>query len=99
VGDLVRASAEVGQGEYACRILLHGRGLGDDSPIAIYGARDERMSEWVIQENSTFMIKPMVMRGQRERYIYWGDTVVTTPGGARRLGRQAPRIMEIGTRD
>jgi Xaa-Pro aminopeptidase len=96
VGDLVRASAEVGRGDYACRILLHGRGLGDDSPIAIYGARDGRMSEWTIQENSTFMIKPMVMRGQRERYIYWGDTVVTTPGGARRLGRQAPRILEIG---
>ena len=75
---------------------MHGRGLGDDSPIAIYGTRDRSMAEWIIQENSTFMIKPMVMRGQRERYIYWGDTVVTTPTGARRLGRQPARILEIG---
>jgi Xaa-Pro dipeptidase len=96
VGDLARASAEVAHGEYVCRILMHGRGLGDDSPIAIYGTRDRTMSDWVIQENSTFMIKPIVMRGERERYIYWGDTVVATQTGARRLGRQPPRIMEIG---
>lgn len=96
VGDLVQASAQVAHGEYVCRILMHGRGLGDDSPIAIYGTRDRSMAEWIIQENSTFMIKPMVMRGERERYIYWGDTVVTTPTGARRLGRQPARILEIG---
>jgi Xaa-Pro aminopeptidase len=97
VGDLVHASEQVADGSpYTCRILMHGRGLGDDSPIAIYGARDERMSRWVIEANSTFMIKPMVMRGQRERYIYWGDTVVATPSGARRLGQQLPRILEIG---
>jgi Xaa-Pro aminopeptidase len=97
VGDLVKASAAVAQATpYTCRILMHGRGLGDDSPIAIYGARDERMSNWVIQANSTFMIKPMVVYGQRERYVYWGDTVVATESGARRLGRQPPRIMELG---
>jgi Xaa-Pro aminopeptidase len=96
VGELARASAAVADGEYTCRILMHGRGLGDDAPIAIYGTRDRTMSDWVVQANSTFMIKPIVMRGERERYIYWGDTVVATPGGARRLGRQPPRIMEIG---
>ena len=34
---------------FTCRILMHGKGLGDDAPIAIYGTRDSRMSDWPIE--------------------------------------------------
>jgi Xaa-Pro aminopeptidase len=96
IGDLVRACDEVAHGTpFTCRILMHGKGLGDDAPIAIYGTRDQRMSEWPIQINACFVIKPMVMRGEREQFVYWGDTVVATANGARRLGSQPVGLLQI----
>jgi Xaa-Pro aminopeptidase len=97
VGDLNRACADITQGTpYTCRILMHGKGLGDDAPIAIYGTRDQRMAEWPIEINSCFVIKPMVMRGDKEQFVYWGDTVVATATGARRLGSQPVGLLQVG---
>jgi Xaa-Pro aminopeptidase len=96
VDDLTRACDDLGRGTpYTCRILMHGKGLGDDAPIAIYGTRDERMANWPIEINSCFVIKPMVMCGEREQWVYWGDTVVATPDGARRLGSQPVGLLQI----
>ena len=96
VGDLVRACDDVASGTpFTCRILMHGKGLGDDAPIAIYGARDERMSSWPIESNACFVIKPMAMRGEKEQFVYWGDTVVATPDGARRLGSQPVGLVQL----
>jgi Xaa-Pro aminopeptidase len=96
IGELVAACADVTEGTpFTCRILMHGKGLGDDAPIAIYGTRDKRMSEWPIKLNSCFVIKPMVMRGEKEQFVYWGDTVVATATGARRLGSQTVGLMRI----
>jgi Xaa-Pro aminopeptidase len=97
VGDLTRACDDMGRDTlFTCRILMHGKGLGDDAPIAIYGTRDERMANWPIELNSCFVIKPMVMRGDREQFVYWGDTVVATVDGARRLGSQPFGLMQVG---
>ncbi|MBV9595884.1 MAG: class II aldolase/adducin family protein [Chloroflexi bacterium] len=50
VGELVAACADsVVDAPFSCRILMHGKGIGDDAPIAIYGARDKRMSDWPIE--------------------------------------------------
>jgi Xaa-Pro aminopeptidase len=96
IGDLTRACDDLGRGtQFTCRILMHGKGLGDDAPIAIYGTRDERMANWPIEINSCFVIKPLVMRGEREQFVYWGDTVVATADGARRLGSQPVGLMQI----
>jgi hypothetical protein len=38
----------------------------------------------------------MVMRGEKEQFVYWGDTVVATPNGARRLGSQPVGFFELG---
>jgi Xaa-Pro dipeptidase len=96
IGDLVRASETVAQGTpFTCRILMHGKGLGDDAPIAIYGTRDKRMSEWPIENNACFVIKPMVMQGDKQQFVYWGDTVVATPHGARRIGTQPVGLWQI----
>ncbi|MGI9147902.1 MAG: M24 family metallopeptidase, partial [Chloroflexota bacterium] len=59
IGDLVRASEQATRGtDFTCRILMHGKGLGDDAPIAIYGTRDRRMADWPIETNACFVIKP-----------------------------------------
>jgi hypothetical protein len=37
----------------------------------------------------------MVMQGEKEHFVYWGDTVVATPNGARRLGSQPVGLVRI----
>jgi Xaa-Pro aminopeptidase len=96
IGELVAACTDVTvDTPFTCRILMHGKGLGDDAPIAIYGTRDKRMADWPIENNACFVIKPMVMRGEKEQFVYWGDTVVATPRGARRLGSQSVGLLQI----
>jgi Xaa-Pro dipeptidase len=96
IGELVAACADITvDTPFTCRILMHGKGLGDDAPIAIYGTRDGRMSGWPIENSACFVIKPMVMRGEKEQFVYWGDTVVATPEGARRLGSHPVGLLQI----
>jgi Xaa-Pro dipeptidase len=93
VGDFVDACATFDTDEYACRLIMHARGLGDDSPICVYEPRNETMRTWKIESGSTFIIKPVIASRDRMRSIYWGDTVVATENGARRLGTRVPEIM------
>lgn len=95
VGEIVEAAAAFSSGDYECRLIMHARGLGDDSPIAVYGTRDQLMRDWAIEENSTFIIKPVVRTPDHAKRIYWGDTVVATARGAMRLGKRRPEIIEI----
>jgi hypothetical protein len=53
------------------------------------------MRTWKIESGSTFIIKPVIASRDRRRSIYWGDTVVATGTGARRLGTRGPEIMTL----
>ena len=77
------------------RILMHSRGLGDDSPIAVYGVRNETMANWAMEENCSFIVKPVVWNKDHSLKVYWGDTVVCTQNGAERLGTRRPAIVQI----
>ncbi|MBN9085237.1 MAG: hypothetical protein BGP04_11745 [Rhizobiales bacterium 62-17] len=78
-----------------CRIrfLMHGRGLGDDAPIYIFSAGEE-IKRWPLEENASFIIKPMVIRDGHTDVV-WGDSVVITAAGAQRLGTINPKIIEL----
>jgi Xaa-Pro dipeptidase len=101
VGDFEELHRSAVEGtDYNCRIVMHGRGLGDDAPVSIAGARDKRMAEWPVIENAVFALKPRVGTGgpeafDPEHFVGWGDTVVATPGGARRLGTMPAELIEI----
>lgn len=95
VGDIVEAATAQSNDKYECRLLMHARGLGDDSPIAIYAARNDLMRDWPIEENATFIVKPMIRTPDNQKRIYWGDTIVATKDGAKRLGTRAPQLIEI----
>lgn len=71
------------------RLILHGRGLGDDGPIVTNLARDPGQLDSVLQENMVCVVKPELRLGDGSFPISWGDTVVISAGGARRLGRRA----------
>jgi Xaa-Pro aminopeptidase len=97
IGDFVDACVPFNSEEFSCQLIMHARGLGDDSPICVYQPRDETMRTWEIEANSTFIIKPVITRrdGSAFRRLLWGDTVVATDAGARRLGGRIPQIMRL----
>lgn len=95
IGEIADRVNALSDARFDCRILMHGRGLGDDSPIAVYGVRNETMKNWILEANSVFIIKPVVWNKDRSLKIYWGDTVVCTANGAERLGQRPPSIIEI----
>lgn len=70
------------------RLILHGRGLGDDGPIVTNLAREPGQLDFVLQENMACVVKPELRRGDGGFPVSWGDTVVISPTGARRLGRR-----------
>ena len=94
LGELAQHTMAVAKGT-PCRIkfLMHGRGLGDDAPIYVFNAPDE-IQQWPIEENASFIAKPVVAR---EGYpdIMWGDSIVVTPSGPLRLGTMAPAFTEL----
>lgn len=89
------ADAVIQRSGYQGRLIMHGRGLGDDSPMYIMGGED-LMRKWRIETNAVFMVKPVVMTAGRQKSVTWGDSVVATPDGARRLGTRPPALLEIG---
>ncbi|MDF2119448.1 M24 family metallopeptidase [Roseiarcaceae bacterium H3SJ34-1] len=94
LGELATRTEAVAKGT-PCRIrfLMHGRGLGDDAPIYVFSADDE-IKRWPLEENASFIIKPMVLRDGYADVVS-GDSVVITPAGARRLGKIEPAILEL----
>ncbi len=94
LGELATRTEAVVKGTpYNIRFLMHGRGLGDDAPIYVFSANQETKN-WVLEDNASFIIKPIVSQdGLGE--VLWGDSVVITPRGAERLGSIAAEIMEL----
>jgi hypothetical protein len=72
---------------------MHGRGLGDDAPIYVFNAPDD-IQQWPIEENASFIAKPVVTRDGFPD-IMWGDSIVVTPSGPVRLGTMAPEFTEL----
>ncbi|MFA9446108.1 M24 family metallopeptidase [Egicoccus sp. AB-alg6-2] len=74
------------------RLVMHGRGQGDDGPIITNTATDPYQLRKELRENMVCIVKPEVRRGDGRYPINWGDTVVITPQGGRRLGKREPGI-------
>ena len=67
-------------------LTMHGRGQGDDGPIITGHARDPKQLALPLQEHMVFILKPHVHSADDAYNINWGDTVVVTREGGRRLG-------------
>ena len=79
-----------------CKVSLtmHGRGLGEDRPMLVGGAMTPEAAGYVLQERNTFILKPSV-RTEGGPAASWGDTVVVTPQGGRRLGKDKHELVII----
>jgi Xaa-Pro aminopeptidase len=67
---------------------MHGRGAGDDGPIITAHAKSPRQLATQLQENMVFICKPSAHSADGQSLSTWGDTIVITPKGGRRLGKR-----------
>jgi Xaa-Pro aminopeptidase len=75
---------------------MHGRGAGDDGPIITSHARSPRQLGVKLQENMVFIFKPSAISADGNYISTWGDTVVVTPDGGRRLGKRPHDLAVSG---
>ncbi|HZT08238.1 MAG TPA: M24 family metallopeptidase [Chloroflexota bacterium] len=91
IGDALRpASGPLANA--TARFVCHGRGLGDDVPLATNDEAIERYGDWRFPENGVFIIKPSVSVGASS--IAWGDTCRVSANGTVRMGH-APHEMIV----
>ncbi len=73
----------------------HGRGTGDDGPLLVARRNeDSAVLDIAIEEDCSFVIKPSAQYDGEADYARWGDTVVVTKDGAKRLGTR-PQEMRV----
>ena len=77
------------------RMICHGRGLGDDVPLATNDEAVKRYGDWRFPENGVFIIKPSVQAGDGTS-IGWGDTCRVTAQGTVRMGKAAHEMLIAG---
>ena len=78
------------------QLTMHGRGAGDDGPIITSHARSPAHLAVALRENMVFIFKPSVKSGDGS-ICTWGDTVVVTSKGGRRLGKRAHDLAISGS--
>jgi Xaa-Pro aminopeptidase len=77
------------------RFVCHGRGLGDDFPLATSDSALKQFGAWRFPENGVFIIKPNVHAGNGAS-IAWGDTCRVTSTGTVRMGKGPHRMIVAG---
>jgi len=75
---------------------MHGRGAGDDGPIITAHAKSPRQLAVTLKENMVFICKPAAIAADGESISTWGDTVVITKNGGRRLGKRPHDLAVSG---
>jgi Xaa-Pro aminopeptidase len=89
-GELLEACAATPKvAGWGANLILHGRGLGDEGPLVTFPPYDPEVMARPLQEGNAFIIKPRVTRERQGSMAIFGDTVVVTANGARRLGKRS----------
>lgn len=78
------------------KLTMHGRGAGDDGPIITGTARNPDQLKVALRENMVFICKPSAIASDGKSLSTWGDTVVVTPDGGRRLGKRKHDLAVAG---
>lgn len=76
-----------------CEPILHSRGLGLDLPSLVFQSSSDVIGGWRLEENAVFAVKPRVSTKDGLKCVLWGETVVVSPSGGRRLGRGSPPLL------
>ena len=79
-------------------LTMHGRGAGDDGPIITPHAKSPKQLAVAMRENMVFICKPSAISADGEYTCQWGDSVVVTKSGGRRLGKR-PHELAVAKQD
>lgn len=79
------------------QLIMHGCGLGSDGPL-VSGHADQATLDMVFVPGWAFIFKPTLsFEVDGKRYSgTWGDTMVMTEKGAKRLGSRKPGLVVTG---
>ena len=77
-------------------LTMHGRGAGDDGPIITPHAKSPKQLSVAMRENMVFVCKPAAISADGEYTCQWGDTLVVTKSGGRRLGKRPHELAVAG---
>jgi Xaa-Pro aminopeptidase len=79
------------------QLAMHGRGLGSDGPL-VTGGREQTDYDAQFTPGWAFVYKPSLsIEANGRRYSAgWGDTVVMTDQGPKRLGKREPGLIITG---
>jgi Xaa-Pro dipeptidase len=75
---------------------MHGKGAGDDGPIITRASREKRHMNYELKRNMIFIFKPAAVTADGNSLCIWGDTVVITDKGAKRLGTRPHDLCVSG---
>jgi Xaa-Pro aminopeptidase len=75
---------------------MHGRGAGDDGPLITPSQHRPEQLAAQLQENMVFIFKPYVESADEQSLCNWGDTIVITPSGGKRLGKRPHDLAVAG---
>ena len=67
---------------------MHGRGQGDDGPLITPSQRRPEQLAVQLRDDMAFIFKPYIKTADKSSECCWGDTIIITPQGGRRLGRR-----------
>lgn len=105
VGEIAKLTTDEGKrlsprrgpiAEATTKLTMHGRGAGDDGPIITGHSRNPEQLSVPLQENMVFTCKPSAISADGRSVCTWGDTVVITKTGGRRLGSRAHDLAVAG---
>ena len=101
-GDVFAAVAAAANGPDGTMLtLVHGRGLGNDGPLLVPNRDNGYLAGQPILANTTFILKPLLQAAEapvpsaRTHDVTWGDTIVVTETGAKRLGSRPCELTII----
>jgi Xaa-Pro aminopeptidase len=95
-GDLIDWASGFGKERGgATRILMSGRGYGDDGPLLTPRAAGEGVRDLTVQCGNVFVWKPYGMSADGQRSYSWGGAVVVTNAGTEMLVQREPGLVSI----
>jgi len=95
VRELVDAGRITGMnGRAKTDLILHGRGTGDDGPLLVPNPnRPDELLDLRIEEGCCFVVKPYTILDGIIDYCRFGDSVVVTAQGTKRLGKRPKQLI------
>ncbi len=95
VGELFAIGGVKGMnGRGEARLIMHGRGTGDDGPLVTTRLTPELLAV-EMKEGCVMIVKPGTSVDGKPGYGHWGEVVVVRKNGGERLGTRPQELYEL----